>query len=67
MAKILELKNPEEHEDEIVPVDQWNGECWKTFFDQFCVPAGEQHGVSPWEYLANFIKTVYSSGGEVNR
>ena len=45
--------------DEMVPVEKWDGECWKTFFEQFCVPSGEMHGISPWEYLANFIKKVY--------
>lgn len=64
MAKIEEFENFEEIEakkDEMVPVDQWDGECWKTFFDQFCVEAGELHGVSPWDILANFIKKVYAT------
>ena len=62
MAKIIEFENAEEHKDEMVPVDQWDGECWKTFFDQFCIEAAEQHGVSPWDILANFIHHVYGEG-----
>lgn len=65
MAKILEFKTPEEHKDEMIPVDQWDGECWKTFFDQFCVPFAEKHhGVTPWDVLADFIKKVYAEEGE---
>lgn len=50
-----EVRNDEDYED-MVPVDQWNGECWQTFFEEFCVPNGERYDISPWEYLANFIK-----------
>lgn len=50
-----EVRNDEDYED-MVPVDQWSGECWQTFFEEFCVPNGERYGVSPWKYLANFIK-----------
>ena len=65
MAKILDaFKNAEEHKDEMVPVDQWDGECWKTFFDQFCIEAAELHGVSPWDILADFINKVYGTEGD---
>ena len=55
MENILELIDKEDCED-MVPVDQWNGECWKTFFDEFCVPGAEQYGCDPWDVLAGFIK-----------
>ena len=62
MAKILDaFKEAEEHKDEMVPVDQWNGECWKTFFDQFCIEAAKMHGCDPWDILADFIKKVYAT------
>ena len=53
--EMLECINKEGHED-MVPVDQWDGECWKTFFDEFCVPGAKQYGVNPWDVLASFIK-----------
>ena len=55
MEKILELIDKEDYAD-MIPVDQWDGECWKTFFDEFCVPNGEMNNISPWQYLAGFIK-----------
>ena len=55
MAKILE---PTKNYDDMIPVSEWDGDCWQTFFEQFCVPNGEANGVSPWEYLANFVKTI---------
>lgn len=60
MAKIIELNDAKE--DEMIPVDEWNGECWKTFFDNFCVPAAEEHHFDAWEVLADFIKKVFKNG-----
>lgn len=55
MENILELIDEEDCED-MIPVDQWDGECWKTFFDEFCVVSAELHGSDPWDVLAGFIK-----------
>lgn len=61
MAKIIELTQKPNAND-FVPVEEWDGECWKIFFEEFCVPNGDANGVSPWEYLANFIKMI--NGGK---
>ena len=62
MAKILEMKDTNK-EDEMIPVDQWDGECWKTFFDQFCKPYAEEHKCSEWDVLANFISVLLRDDG----
>lgn len=59
MAKILEFKK---EEDEMIPVDEWDGECWKTFFEQVCIPFAKESGTNEWEYLANFMRNLLKNG-----
>ena len=58
MAEILEFeKRPvEKSADDFLPVEEWEGEDWKLFFEKALTPMAEANGVSPWDVLANFIK-----------
>ena len=39
--------------DELIPMEEWNGECWKTMFNVLAEMVPDK---DPWETLANFIK-----------
>lgn len=51
MAKIIEFK--QRNEEAMVPMEEWDGECWKTMFNVLAEMMPEQ---DPWETFANFIK-----------
>ena len=51
MAQIIDFKK----KDELIPIDEWDGECWKTMFDTLAELLPDQ---DPWETLANFIKVA---------
>ena len=40
-------------DDKLVPMEEWDGKCWKTMFDTLAKMIPEQ---DPWETFANFIK-----------
>ena len=42
--------------NEMIPMEEWNGECWKTMFDTLAEMCPEQ---DPWETFANFIKEIF--------
>ena len=56
MAKIIEFEQKTEITDEMLSVDQWDGECWKTVYDQVFVPMAKERGCTPWDCLANFVR-----------
>ena len=41
--------------DEMVDVNDWDGECWKAFFEQVAVFAAELNDVDPWDFMAVMI------------
>lgn len=54
MAEIIEGKfTYEVEDDEMVPMEEWDGECWKTMFDTLAELLPD---VNPWDSLAAFIK-----------
>lgn len=64
MAEIIELHKEEESEEEMIPVDQWDGSCWKSVWEQFFVPVAEKQGVDPWDVLAGFMQNLLQKVGE---
>ena len=58
MDKIINF-DPNAERDELVPMDEWDGECWKTMFDWLKenVPQAD-----PWDSLAAFIKLTLMKG-----
>lgn len=50
---------PEVQNDEMIPMDEWDGSCWKTMFDTLAelVPNAD-----PWDSLAAFIKLSLMKG-----
>ena len=50
MNNIVEFKR---ENDELTPIEEWDGECWKTMFD---VLAEMLPNNDPWDNLAMFIK-----------
>lgn len=61
MSNIINF-NPKE--DELVPMDEWNGECWKTLFDWFKENVPQ---TDPWDSLAAFIKLSLMKGDDNER
>lgn len=55
LSEAQECAGEDEAEDELVPIDEWNGECWKTLFDWL---AKEIPEADPWDSLAAFIKVA---------
>ena len=51
MGKVINFRK----QDELVPMEEWDGECWKTMFDTLAEIIPEQ---DPWETFANFIKAT---------
>lgn len=51
MGKVIDFRK----KDELVPMEEWDGECWKTMFDTLAEMILEQ---DPWETFANFIKAT---------
>lgn len=47
--------------DELVPMEQWDGACWKTMFDTLAELAPQ---ADPWDLLAAFIKKTLMDGGD---
>lgn len=58
MDKIIAISFGEP-EEEMVPMDEWDGKCWKAMFDFLAKVAP---GVDPWDALAAFIKLSLMKG-----
>ena len=56
MGKIIQFrdKRKQKLEKELVPMEQWNGECWKTMFNTLVEMTGSED--SGWEALAGLIR-----------
>ena len=52
MSDIIDFK-PKTENDELTPMEEWDGSCWKTMFDTLAELAPN---VDPWDSLAAFIK-----------
>lgn len=50
MNNIVEFKR---ENDELTPIEEWDGECWKTMFDVLAEMLPDNN---PWDNLAMFIK-----------
>lgn len=50
MNNIVEFKR---ENDELTPIEEWDGECWKTMFDVLAEMLPDN---DPWDNLAMFIK-----------
>lgn len=50
MNNIVEFKR---ENDELTPIEEWDGECWKTMFDVLAKMLPDN---DPWDNLAMFIK-----------
>lgn len=50
MNNIIEFKR---ENDELTPIEEWDGECWKTMFDVLAEMLPDN---DPWDNLAMFIK-----------
>ena len=50
--------NPKTDTDDLIPMEQWDGECWQTMFNTLAelVPQAD-----PWDLLAAFIKRTLIS------
>ena len=45
--------------DDLVPMEEWDGECWKTMFEELAKLAPQ---ADPWDLLAQFIKMTLMKG-----
>ena len=54
MEKIIDFKKQKGNND-MIPMEEWDGECWKTMFNTLAEMIPEQ---DPWETFANFIKAT---------
>lgn len=50
MNNIVEFKRKN---DELTPIEEWDGECWKTMFNVLAEMLPDN---DPWDNLAMFIK-----------
>lgn len=57
MSKIINFVEQKEmlnkQQDELIPMEEWDGECWKTMFDTLAEMLPDNN---PWDNLAMFIK-----------
>ena len=47
--------NAEKYEKGKVPQNQWNGEHYRSFFEDVVTPRAEQDEVDPWDIFAVFM------------
>lgn len=60
MGNIIEFKRSEaDIRAAQIPLEEWDGECWKALFD-FFVANDPTH--KPWDCLAEFIKVSLIEG-----
>ena len=58
MSNIIDFI-PKTETDDMIPMDKWDGSCWKTMFDTLAELAPN---VDPWDCLAAFIKLTLMKG-----
>lgn len=49
----------EGNKDDLLPMEEWDGSCWKTIFDALAKLAPD---ADPWDSLAAFIKLTLMKG-----
>lgn len=57
MGKLYDLIE-EKNKSILVPVDKWDGECWRTMFETLSKLVQE---CDPWETFARFMQEVLKS------
>ena len=58
MKDVIEFKTTEK-KDDLIPMEEWDGSCWKTMFDTLAELAPN---ADPWDCLAEFIKLTLMKG-----
>ncbi len=53
LLKMAAIENSDE--DGIIDMRLWDGECWKSFFEDACMFFAEQNGCDPWDVFAVFL------------
>ena len=58
MGKVIQFQTAEAQEEasDMVPIEEWDGDCWKTMFNTLAESFPEN---DPWDNLAMFIKGVF--------
>lgn len=54
MGKMINLKD-EKNKRDMVPVEQWDGECWHTMFNTLSTMQPEE---DPWDVFAEFMQAI---------
>lgn len=54
MGKLYDLFE-EKHKRDMVPMEEWDGECWRTVFETLSTMQPES---DPWDVFAGFMQAV---------
>ena len=59
MAKIIDF-NGTRKDNSLNPIENWDGDSWRCFFENVCVPMAEEEGYDPWDIFAVIMQGVLS-------
>jgi len=45
--------------DEMIGVEDWNGDCLRTFFNVVCREVADKYDVDQWDVLAAFVHEIF--------
>lgn len=54
MGKMINLQD-EKNKRDMVPMEQWDGECWRTMFNTISAMQPEE---DPWDVFAKFMQAI---------
>ena len=59
MADFLSKCNITLLNDEMISVEDWNGDCLRTFFNVVCREVADKYDVDQWDVLAAFVHEIF--------
>ena len=64
--KVMELKEKADSygKDEMVDTKDWDGECWKAFFEKVVQGVAQMYDLDPWDVLVVFMHEFLMDKGE---
>ena len=59
-AEVVNEQNAYVPEDDLKPMEEWDGKDWEGWIDGFMAALAEANGGTKWDQFAEFMKAVLS-------